>query len=222
MVCQEWQLIIASSSTFKNTQKPRLTFCQANTQYGNCSGFNQFRSVQLLGRVWPLDGSTPGLPVHHHLPELAQTHVHPVRDAIQPSHPLSSPSPRAFNLSQQQGLFNKSALCIRWPKNWSFSFNISPSNENSGLISFGIEWLDLLAVQGTLKSLLQHCSSKASVNRLSAFIIVQLSHPYMTTGKTTALTRQTFVGKVTSLLLNTLSRLVIAFLPMVSVVTPTK
>ena len=108
---------------------------------------------------------------------------------------------------------NESALHIRWPKYWSFSFNISPSSEHSGLISFRMDWLDLLAVQGTLKSLLQHHSSKASVFRHSAFFMVQLSHPYMTTGKTTALTRQTFVGKVTSLLFNMLSRLVITFLP---------
>ena len=104
-------------------------------------------------------------------------------------------------------------LCIRWPKYWSFSFNISPSNEYSGLISFRMHWLDLLVVQGTLKSLLQHHSSKASILQRSAFFIVQLSHPYMTTGKTIALTRWTFVGKVMSLLFNMLSRLVIAFLP---------
>ena len=108
---------------------------------------------------------------------------------------------------------NESALCIRWPKYWSFSFNISPSSEYSGLISFRMDWLDLLAVQGTLKSLLQHHSSKASILRHSAFFIVQFSHPYMTTGKTIALTRRTFVSKVMSLLFNILSRLVIAFLP---------
>ena len=108
---------------------------------------------------------------------------------------------------------NESALCIRWPKYWSFSFNISPSDEHPGLISFRIDWLDLLAVQGTLKSLLQHHSSKASILLCSAFFIVQLSHPYMTTGKTIVLTRRTFVGKVMSLLFNMLSRLVINFLP---------
>ena len=108
---------------------------------------------------------------------------------------------------------NESALHIRWPKYWSFSFNISPSNEHPGLISFRMDWLDFLAVQGTLKSLLQHHSSKASILQQSAFFIVQLSHPYMTTGKTIALTRWTFVGKVMSLLLNMLSRLVITFLP---------
>ena len=108
---------------------------------------------------------------------------------------------------------NESALRIRWPKYWSFSFNISPSNEYSRLISFRMDWLDLLVVQGTLESLLQHHSSKASILRCSAFFIVQLSHPYMTTGKTIALTRRTFVGKVMSLLFNVLSRLVITFLP---------
>ena len=127
-----------------------------------------------------------GLPVHHQLLELAQTHVHRVSDATQPSHPLSSPSPPALNLSQHQGLSNESALCIRWPKDWSFSLNISPSNEHPGLISFRMDWLDFLIVQGTLKSLLQHHSAKASILRRSAFFIVQLSHPYMTTGKTSS------------------------------------
>ena len=119
--------------------------------------------------------------------------------------PSIFPSIRVFS--------NESGLCIRWPKYWSFSFNISPSNEHPGLISFRMDWWDILAVQGTLKSLLQHHSSKASILRHSAFFIVQLSHPYMTTGKTIALTRWTFVGKVMSLLFNMLSRLVITFLP---------
>ena len=108
---------------------------------------------------------------------------------------------------------NESTLHMRWPKYWSFSFNISPSNEHPGLISFRMDWLDLFAVQGTLKSLLQHHSSKASILRRSAFFTVQLSHPYMTTGKTISLTRRTFVGKVMSVLFNILSRLVITFLP---------
>ena len=108
---------------------------------------------------------------------------------------------------------NESTLCMRWPKYWSFSFSISPSNEHPGLIYFRMDWLDLLAVQGTLKSVLQHHSSKASILRCSAFFTVQLSHPYMTTGKTIAFTRQTFVGKVISLLFNMLSRLDITFLP---------
>ena len=123
--------------------------------------------------------------------------------------PSIFPSIRVFS--------NESALCIRWPKYWSFSFSISPSNEHSGLISFRMDWLDLLAVQGTLKSLLQHHISKASILQCSAFVIVHLSHPYMTTGETIALTRQTFVGKVMSLLFNMLSRLVITFLPGVNV-----
>ena len=144
----------------------------------------------------PMNRSTPGLPVHHQLPEFTQTHVHWVGNAIQPSHPLSSPSPPAFNLSQHHGLLNESALHIRWPKYWSFSFNISLSNQYSGLISFRMDWLDLLAVQGTLKSLLQHHGSKPSILWGSAFFIVQLLHPYTTTGKTLDLTRQTFVSKV--------------------------
>ena len=143
---------------------------------------------------------TPGFPVHHQLPEFTQTHVHWVSDAIQPSHPLSSPSPSAPNPSQHQGLFQWLNFRMRWPKYWSFSFSISPSKEIPGLISFRMDWLDLLAVQGTLKSLLQHLSSKASILWRSAFFTVQLSHPYMTTGKTIALTRRTFVGKVMSLL----------------------
>ena len=159
-----------------------------------------------------MNSSTPSLLVHHQLLEFPQTHVHRVSDGIQPSHPLSSPSPPALNLSQHQVFSNESAVRIRWPKYWSFSFNISPSNEHPGLISFTMDWLDLLAVQGTLKSLLQHHSSKPSILWRSAFFIVQLSHPYMTTGKTIALTRWTFVDKVMSLLSNMLSRLVITFL----------
>ena len=135
----------------------------------------------------PMDCSTSGLPVHHQLPEFTQTHVHWVSDANQLSHPLSSPSPRTFSLSQHQGLFSESALYIRWPKYWSFIFNISPSNKYSRPISFRMDWLDL-AVEGTLKSFLQYHSSKASILWHSAFFIVQLSHPYMTTGKTIALT----------------------------------
>ena len=155
----------------------------------------------------------PGLPVHHQLPESTQTHVHFVGDAMQPSHPLLShllppsifPSIRVFS--------SESVLCIRWPKYWSFSFSISPSNEYSGLISFRIDWLDLLTVQGTLKSLFQHHSSKASILQCSAFFIVQLSLTHMTIGKNIALTRRTFVGKGMPLLFNVLSRLVITFLP---------
>ena len=161
----------------------------------------------------PMDCSMPDLPVHHQLMEFIQTHVHWVSDAIQSSDPLSSPSPPTFNLSQHQGLFKWVSSLHQEAKVLSFIYSIGPSNEYSGLISFRMDWLDLLAVQGTLKSLLQHHSSKASIVRCSAFLIVQLSHPYMTTGKTIALTRWTFVGKVMSLFFNMLSRLVKTFLP---------
>ena len=157
--------------------------------------------------------SMPGLPVHHQLPESTQTNVHWVSDAMQQSHLLSSPSPPAPNPSQHQGLFQWVNYSMRWPNYWSFSFSISPSNEHPGLISFRMDWLDLLAVWGTLKSLLQQHRSKTSILRHSAFFTVQLSHPYMTTGKTIALTRWTFVGKVMPLLFNMLSRLVITLLP---------
>ena len=138
-----------------------------------------------------MDCSTPGFPFHRQFPEIRLMSIKLVM-AIQPSHPLSSPSlpPSVFP--------SESVLRMRWPKYWSFSFSISPSSEYSGLISLRMDWLDLLAVQGTLKSLVQYHSSKASILQCSAFFIVQLSHPYMTTGKTIALTRQTFVGKVMS------------------------
>ena len=173
----------------------------------------QLSSVtQSCPTLWdPLDWNMPGLPVHYQLPEFTQTHVHWVSDAIQSSHPLSSFSSRLQSFPASV-FSNESVLCIRWPQYWSFSFSINLSNEYSGLISFRLDWFDLLAVQGTLKNLLQH-NSKASILRCSAFFIVQLSHPSMTTGKTTALTRQTFVSKVMSLLFNMLSRLIIAFLP---------
>ena len=159
-----------------------------------------------------MDYRTPGFSVHHQLLEFTQTHVHRVGDAIQPSRTLSSPfflppippSIRIFS--------NESTLRMRWPKYWSFSFSISPSKEHPGLISFRMDWLDLFAVQGTPKSLLQHHTSKASVLWCSAFFTVQPPHPYMITGKTIALTRWTFVDKIMSLLLNMLSRLVITFL----------
>ena len=173
-----------------------------------------FGSVQSLSRVrlcYPMKRSTPGLPVHHSQSLLTLVFI----ELVMPSNqlilcrpllllPPILPSIRVFS--------NESACRIRWPKYWSFSFNISPSNEHPGLISFRMDWLDLLAVQGTLKSPLQHHSSKPPI-LCSAFFIVQLSHPYMTAGKTIAWTRQTFVDKVTSLLFNTLSRLVITFLP---------
>ena len=171
----------------------------------------QFSSVAQLCPTLcdPMYCNTPGLPVHHQLP-FTQTHVHGVSDAIRPSHPLLllppiPPSIRVFS--------NESNLRMRWPKYWSFSLSIIPSKEIPILISFRINWLDLLAVQGTLKRLLQHHSSKASILQHSAFFTAQLSYPYMTNGDTIALTRWTFVGKVMSLLLNMLSRLVITFLP---------
>ena len=160
-----------------------------------------------------MNRSTPGLPIHHNLPEFTQIHIHRVGVAI--SHlilyrplPLLPPIPPSIRVFS-----NESTLLMRWPKYWSFNFSIIPSKEHPGVISFRMDWLDLLAVQGTLKSPLQHLSSKASVLRHSAFFTVQLSHPYMTTGKTISLTRQTFVGKVMSLLYNMLSRLVVTFLP---------
>ena len=165
---------------------------------------NSLQPHRLQNTGPPCPSPAPGVP---------QTYLHCVSDAIHHlilCHPLLLlpsifPSSRVFS--------NESILCIRWPKYWSFSFNISPSNEHSGLISFRMDWLDLLAVQGTLKSLLQHHSSKASILQCSGFFIVQLSHPYMITGKTIALTRWTFVDKVMSLLFNMLSSLVITFLP---------
>ena len=149
----------------------------------------------------------PGFPVHHQLPEFAQTHVHRVSDgvsdAIQPSHPLSSPSPPAFNLffPSISVFSNESVFHIKWPKYWSCSFSISPSIDHLGHISFKIDWFDPLAIQGTLKNLLHHHNSKASVLWHPTFFMVQLSHPYMTTGKTRAWTIRTFVGKVMSLIL---------------------
>ena len=174
----------------------------------------QFSSVAQLCQTLcnPMNRSTPDLLVHHQLPEFTEISI----ELVMPSNhfilccpllllPSIFPSIRVFS--------NQSALCFRWPKYWSFSFNISPSNEHPGLISFRMDLLDLLAVQGTLKSLLQHHSSKASILQCSAFFIVQLSHPYMTTGKTIALTRQTFADKVMSLLFNMLSNLAITVLP---------
>ena len=167
---------------------------------GKCFSSVQFSSVAQSCPTLcdPMDCSMPGLPVHHQLPKFTQTHLHGVGDVIQPSQPLSPllllssifPSIRVFS--------KESALCIKWPNYWSFSFSISPSSEYSGLISFRIDWLDLLAVQRTFKSLLQHHSSKTSILQHSAFFIVQFSHPYMTTRKNIALTRRTFVGKLMS------------------------
>ena len=162
-----------------------------------------------------MDCSTPGLPAPQHLPEFAQVHLHSIGDAVQPSHLilwhplllLSSIFPSIRDFSSEL------SVCIRWPKYWTFSFSISPFSEYSGLITLKIAWFNLLAVQGTFRSLLQHHSSKASILYLSAFFMVKFSQSRVTTGKTIALTLQTFVGRVMSLLFNTLSRLVITFLP---------
>ena len=176
--------------------------------------FFQFSSVAQSCPTFcdPMNQNTPGIPVHHQLLESTQTQVHWVSDAIQPSHRLSSSSPPALNLSQNQGLFKWVISLHQVAKDLEFQLQHQSSNEHPGLISFKMDWLDLLAVQETLKSLLQHHSSKTSILWHSAFFIVQLSHPYMTTGKTIALTRWTFVDKVMSLLFNMLSRLVITFL----------
>ena len=151
------------------------------------------------------DCSMPGFPVLYYLAEFAQTHIHWISDAIQPSHPLSCPLLLPSVFPSIRVFSSELALCIRWPKYWSFSFSINPSNEYSKLISFRMEWLDLLAIQGTLKNLLQHHSSKATILQCSAFFMVQLSHPYMTTGKTIALTRWTFFGTVMTLPFNMLA-----------------
>ena len=177
-------------------------------------GFLKVIVVQSLSYIWlcsSMDCSMPGSSVLHYLPKFAQIHVHWFSDVS--NHLILSllllpsifPSTRVFS--------NESALCISWLKYWSFGFSISPSNEHSRLIFFRIDWFDLLAVQGTLKSLLQHCNSKTSLLQHSIFFMDQLSHPYMTTGKTIALTMQSFVGKVMSLFFNMLFRFVIAFLP---------
>ena len=184
---------------------PRVTFSSA-----------QFSSVQSLSRVWLF--VTPWIAAHQASLSITTAQnllkLMSIESVMQSNHlilcrpllllPTIPPSIRVFS--------NESTLCMRWPNYWSFSFSISPSNEHPGLISFRMDWLGLLAIQGTLKSLLQHHSSKASILWRSVFFTVQLSHPYMTTEKTIALTRRTFVGKVMSLLLNMLSRLVITFL----------
>ena len=165
---------------------------------------NSFRPHGLQHARPPCPSPTPGV-YSNSCPQSVMPSNHLILGHPLLLPPSILPSIRVFS--------NESVLPIRWPKNWSFSFSISPSNEESGLISFRMDWLDLLAVQGTLKSLLQHHSSKASILQHSAFFILQLSHPYMTTGKTIALTRRTFVDKVMSLLFNMLPRLVITFLP---------
>ena len=169
--------------------------------------------TQSCPTLWPHGLQHARLPVLHYLPEFAQTHIHWVDNTIQPSHPLLPPSPLAFNFSQHQDLFQWVHSSHKWQKYWSFSFSISSFNKYSGLISFRIDWFDLLAVQGSFKSLLQHHRLKASVLQCSAFFMVWLSHPYMTTGKIIALTIRNFIGKMMSLLFSTLSRFIIAFIP---------
>ena len=194
-----------------------MRFTVLNTSTNTERMLRQFSSVPSLSHVRLF--TSPGIAARQASLSITNSQSSPklmsIESVMPPSHlilccpllllPPIPPSIRVFS--------NESTLYMRWPKYWSFSFSISPSNEHPGLISFRMDWLDLLAVQGALKSLLQHHSSNASILRRSAFFIVQLSHPYMTTGKTIALTRRTFVGKVLSLLLNMLSRLVITFLP---------
>ena len=181
----------------------------------NCTYLDQFSSVAQSCPTLcdPMNCSMPGLPVHHQLLEFTKTHIHQVGDATQPSHSLSFTSHPSHDPFQHQRLFqwvNSSYAVVKY---WSFSFSIIPSKDHQGLISFRMECLDLLAGWRTLKSLLQHHSSKASLLFHSDFFTVQISHSYITAGKAIALTRQTFPGKVMSLLLNMLSRLIITFLP---------
>ena len=185
--------VLVSVRVFQRSSNERLCLCTRV-----CTHHLSSVAQSCLTICDPMDCSTPGLPVHHQLPEFTQTHVHRVGDAIQPSHPLSSPSSPAFSLSQHQGLSNESTLRMRWPKYWSFSFKIIPSKEIPRLISFRMDWLDLLAAQGTLKSLLQHHNSKSSILKHSAFFTVQLSHPYMTTGKPIALTSLSWQSNVSA------------------------
>ena len=172
-----------------------------------------FSASVMSNSLWPHGLQHARLPCPSPAPKLTQTHVHQIDDTFQPSHPLLSPSPLTFNLSQYQYFSSESVFCIRWLEYWSFRFSISPANDYSGMISFRFDRLDVLAVQKTLQSLLQNHSSKASILWCSTFFIVQLSHPYMATRKMIALTRRTFAGKVMSLLFDMLSRLAIDFLP---------
>ena len=197
------------AGSFGNQPPPRPQESLVSINSGCCCSVTQSR----LTLCDPMDYSTPDFPVHHHLRSFLK--LMSIKSVVPSNHfvlchsllllPSFFPSIRVFS--------NELGLCIQCPKYWSFSFSISPSSKYSGLLSFRIDWFDLLAVQGTLKSLLQHHSSKASIFQHSAFFMVQLSHPYMTTGKTIALTKWTFVDKRTSLLFNMLSRFIIAFLP---------
>ena len=193
--------ILATSWTVAHQAPPSMGFSRQESSL-------QFSRLVVSDSLQPHGLQHARLPCPSPAPSVSSNYVHQISDTIQPSHPLLSPSPPAFNFPSIGVFSSESALHIRWPKYWDFSFSISPSNEYSGLISFRMDWLDLLAVQGTLQSLLQHHSSKASILWCSAFFMVQLSHRYMTTGKTIALTRWTFVSKIMSLLFNMLSRLV--------------
>ena len=209
-VCPLHQLKLIHKTTHEYLLRKRhWAFKILGCEYSDDNGQYLFSSVprSCMTLCNPMNRSRPGLPVHHQLPEFTQTQVHQVGDAIQPSNALSSPSPPAPNPSQHQGIFQWVSPSHQVAKYWSFSFNISPSNEHAGLISFRMDWLDLRAVQGTLASLHQHHSSKISILQRSVFFIVQLSHSYMTSGKNIILTRWTFVDKVKSLLLNMLSKL---------------
>ena len=170
-------------------------------------------SHSVLSECNPMKCSMPGFPVLHYLLEFSQIHLHCVNDTIQTSLPLLPSSPPTLNLSEHWVFSSELALHIRWPKYWRLSSSVHLSNEYSGLISFRMDWFDLLSVQRTLKSLLQQHNSKASILWCSTFFMVQLSHSYMTTGRTIALTIRTFVGRVMSLLFNTLSRYILAFFP---------
>ena len=216
----QWTRVWVNSGSWRWTGRPGVLQSMGSQRVGHDwvtkHSTVHSRSVQSLSRVRLF--ATPWIAARQASLSITNSWSPPTNaywfgDATQPPYPLSSPSPPPLILPSISVFSNESALRIRWPKYWSFSFSIGPSNEYSVPISFRMDWLDLLAVQGTLKSLLQHHSSKASILRLSAFFIVQLSHPYMTTGKTLALTRQNFVGKVMSLLCNMLSRLIIVFLP---------
>ena len=217
-----WAWVWVNSRSWWWTGRPGMVAAhgvtKSQTQLSNWTELNKVL-VQSLSHVWlcvTMDCSTPGFPVLCYLLEFAQTHVHWVSDAIQPPHPLPTPSPPASIFPSLRVFSNESALRIRWSKYWSFSFSISPSSEYSGLISFWIDWFDLLTAQRTLESLLQHHSLKASILWPSAFLMAQfltsVDNSYMTTGKNTAFTIWTFAGKMTSLLCNILSRFVIAFL----------
>ena len=172
-----------------------------------------FRSIVVYDSLWPHGLQHTRPPCSSQSPKFAEVHVNGISDAIQPSRPLMPSSPSALNLSHNQDFFNELAVRNRWPKYWSFSFSISPSIDCSGFLSLKVDCCDLLAVQGTFRSLLQHHSLKASILWRSAFFMVQLSQPYMTTGKTIALNIQIFVSRVMSLLFHTLYRFVITFLP---------